>query len=341
MLTLYQADGLCGNDAFSPAAGSPAIDAGAPGVLDLDGSPRDIGAYGGPSADPGILIDDDGDGFNAASDCDDGDAAVFPGASEVCDGVDNDCDGDIDGALAPGATDWFPDVDEDGFGSDADIVTACDAPPGYIGTGGDCADRDADINPSAAEVCDDIDNDCDDIVDDGLTTTYYFDGDADGYGDPGITVDRCDGAPPNTSTDGGDCNDNDADINPGMEELCDGIDNDCNGDADTELFTTWYRDADADLFGNDEITKDGCTEPQGFVANGGDCNDENPNVHPDAIDDSVDTIDQDCDDSDGQPFASEKLLPASECGCSATNSGGMGWWAVLGAAGLLLRRRRS
>ncbi|NCG21668.1 MAG: hypothetical protein GWP91_21850, partial [Rhodobacterales bacterium] len=340
MLSLYQADGLCGNDAFTPAVGSPAIDAGTPGPLDLDGSPIDIGAYGGQSADPGILLDDDGDGFTAASDCDDNDAGVFPGAAEVCDGIDNDCDGDIDGALAPGATDWYPDYDGDGFGSEADIITACDPPADYIATGGDCNDRVDTINPSAAEICDDLDNDCNDLIDDGLTTTYYYDQDADGYGDPNNAFDVCDAPPENTTTEPGDCDDVNPDINPGMEEICDGIDNDCNGDADTELYATWYRDADGDEFGYDDNTRDECEQPQGYVEVGGDCNDANANINPAAIDENIDTVDQDCDGTDGQPYSAEALLARSECGCSATENPMGGWWAMLGIMSLLARRRR-
>ena len=152
-------------------------------------------------------VDLDGDGFTDDLDCDDSNASVYPGAPEICDGLDNNCNTVVDEGLVEICGDGIDndcdgDVDE-GFDLDGDGYASCE---------GDCNDNDATINPGAAEICGDgIDNNCNAEVDEG--------GDADGDG-----YTTCDG----------DCDDNDAAINPGAAEICDGIDNDCDGDIDTD-----------------------------------------------------------------------------------------------------------
>ena len=106
--------------------------------------------------------DQDGDGYPAADDCDDGNAAINPGATEVCDGVDNDCDGEIDEDVT---TTWYQDADGDGFGDSDVTADACEKPSGYVPTGNDCDDDEAEAFPGNTEVCDGIDNDCDGEVD--------------------------------------------------------------------------------------------------------------------------------------------------------------------------------
>ena len=187
-----------------------------------------------------IDADGDGDGFDSVDwggdDCDDGDAAINPDAAELCDGVDNNCDGATDGPDAADAGDWFADDDGDGFGDAGEVLTACEVPPGYVDIDGDCDDGDAAINPDAAEVCDGIDNDCDGLIDDddpdvdlSTGTDWYVDGDGDGFGDPGVPAVLTCAAPPGSYTaDGTDCDDGDAAINPGAVDVCDGIDNDCD-----------------------------------------------------------------------------------------------------------------
>ena len=98
-----------------------------------------------------------------SSDCDDA-KSVNPGADEICDSVDNDCDSDIDEDAVDGTT-WYADADSDGYGRSEDSVTTCDELSGYVDVDGDCDDDDADINPLAAEFCDEVDNDCDDEID--------------------------------------------------------------------------------------------------------------------------------------------------------------------------------
>lgn len=122
--------------------------------------------------------DADADGYVACEECDDSSASVNPRASEVCNEIDDDCDGITDGGTATDATVWYPDADGDGFGARGG-VTDCVPPDGYIADGGDCADTNPDINPSAAEVCDGTDQDCDGETDEGACGTPDDTGDAD------------------------------------------------------------------------------------------------------------------------------------------------------------------
>ncbi len=106
-------------------------------------------------------LDGEGSDAHGGVDCNDADAAIHTGATEVCDSVDNDCDGTVDGATATDALTWFPDVDGDSYGDPNSGVVSCSAPSGYIATGQDCDESDATINPGAAEDCNDgIDHDC-------------------------------------------------------------------------------------------------------------------------------------------------------------------------------------
>jgi hypothetical protein len=101
-----------------------------------------------------------------ATDCDDSDPAVNPAATEVCNGVDDDCNGSVDGVSAVDASDWYADDDLDGYGDPSDVTTACSAPSGTVADATDCDDSDPDTNPGGTETCDGVDNDCDGTVDD-------------------------------------------------------------------------------------------------------------------------------------------------------------------------------
>ncbi len=194
---------------------------------DSAGDDDDSAAGGGTPA----AIDSDGDGFEESVDCDDSNGAVNPGATEVCDLVDNNCNS---------ATD-------EGFDADNDGVSTC-GPDGVPGTSDDdCNDTPgvgSGINPGATEVCDpnDTDEDCNgfaDGFDSGVTglTYYYPDDDGDGYGDSTQGLEACE-PPANWIADGSDCNDSDGDIRPGATEHCDGIDNDCDSSTtETNLVT--------------------------------------------------------------------------------------------------------
>ena len=127
-----------------------------------DQPPADTGADEPWHEDNEPWHDDDGDGYTDQVDCDDGDPGVHPGADELCNGIDDDCDGEVDGAMAAGASDWFRDQDGDGVGASDSVLRRCEAPTGYVADGGDCDEADATVYPGAPEVCDDGRiNDCD------------------------------------------------------------------------------------------------------------------------------------------------------------------------------------
>ncbi len=163
----------------------------------------------------------DTDSYGDACDCDDTNGDINPGATEVhCDGLDNDCDaGTVDA----------PDGDSDGV----DICDVTDA-NNPDGVGVDCDDADPDNTPGATEICDGADNNCDGTADEGLAvSTWYQDADGDGYGDPNVSLDTCDGNQGAYIASAGDCDDTRDDVNPGALEVCgDGADTDCDGSVD-------------------------------------------------------------------------------------------------------------
>jgi len=167
-----------------------------------------------PKPETGIIgqddtgaVDADGDGYNASDDCDDSNASTYPGAAEECDGVDNDCDDEIDEDVM---NTYYADGDSDGFGTDDDTSDACESPTGYVAVDGDCDDADDSIYPDADELCDGVDNDCDDEIDEGWDdATWYADDDGDGFGDSDDTTTACE-QPTGYVDNGDDCDDGDA-----------------------------------------------------------------------------------------------------------------------------------
>ncbi|MDG1481038.1 MAG: putative metal-binding motif-containing protein, partial [Myxococcota bacterium] len=103
-------------------------------------------------------VDADADGYDAEEDCDDANSMVNPSASEICDGVDNNCDGSVDEDVT---STFYADVDDDGFGNAEQTAEACEKPDGFVPIGSDCDDTNGEVYPSAPEQCDGVDNDCD------------------------------------------------------------------------------------------------------------------------------------------------------------------------------------
>lgn len=207
--------------------------------------------------------DVDRDGHVADDDCDDGDPAVHPGAAEICDHVDQDCDTAID-EDATDPTTWYDDDDGDGYGDPDHSTLACDAPSDTTIDDSDCDDSDGGVHPGAAEACDGTDQDCDGHTDEGVLTTYYWDDDGDGYGGSDKTTEDC-SAPSGYVATSTDCYDQNADVNPGQTswfevERGDGsFDYDCDGAETGEdetistcsLSTSTSPDADAECEGDD------------------------------------------------------------------------------------------
>ena len=126
------------------------------------------------------------------------------------------------------------DQDEDGYGDSNSILESCEAPAGYVDVAGDCDDIDNFSNPQAVEYCDGADNNCDGNIDEAGAVgsiDHYIDLDGDGFGDDTTQTSGCT-VPTGSVLQGGDCDDNESTANPAALEVCDGIDNDCDGDVD-------------------------------------------------------------------------------------------------------------
>jgi hypothetical protein len=240
-------------------------------------------------------------------DCDDGDAAISPAASEVCDGDDNDCDGSVDEAGATGLLTLYLDADGDGYGVSGSTTASCTVPSGYSATADDCDDADAAENPAALERCDGDDDDCDGLTDEASATdalTFYRDADGDTFGDASATTTAC-AVPSGYVTDATDCDDSAAGISPSASEACNGQDDNCDGLTDEATAVdapTWYTDTDGDGYGDTAMTTVACTAPAGAVATGGDCNESSVAVNPGASE-RCNTLDDDCDGSTDEDSA--------------------------------------
>ena len=135
-----------------------------------------------------IISDRDGDGYLSDEDCDDSDPFVNPSEEETCDGVDNNCNGQVDEGVL---SEFYEDQDGDGFGDENSILEACQIPEGYVNNGNDCNDQNSLTYPGAPEQCDDADNDCDEEVDEDIVEQWFYDADGDGYGNPEDSIDTC------------------------------------------------------------------------------------------------------------------------------------------------------
>jgi len=222
--------------------------------------------------------DRDGDGYvgvgccNGAGcgrDCDDGRPTISPDATEVCNGLDDDCDGDVDEGVG---VEGFADLDGDLHGDPDAPLRSCFGSPRFSAVGDDCDDGDVFVHATQHELCDEVDNDCDDEVDeDASAIAWYEDADGDGFGDPeGATISSC-ARVGGFSTLPLDCDDSNAEISPLAEEVCNGVDDDCDG------FTDLGSDAD----------EDGACDVD-------DCGPDDPTVAPGAPE-LCDGRDNDCD----------------------------------------------
>lgn len=260
---------------------------------DRDGWGDDGLTYVGCEPDVGYVYE--------GGDCDDTQRTVYPGADEVCDGLDNDCDGatdddDTDVPVDPAT--WYRDADGDGWGTDADTMQACTPDEGYVPDVGDCDDSSATIFPLAAETCNEVDDDCDGAIDEGVETSFYRDADGDGHGDPSVLFSACT-APAGFVVAFDDCNDLDPAISPSAAELCATVevDDDCDGlsdEDDASDVPTWYLDADSDGYGAPDTTTVQCAAPLSHVTDGTDCDDGRDGVNPAATETCLTTFDDDC-----------------------------------------------
>ncbi|MEC7985979.1 MAG: putative metal-binding motif-containing protein [Myxococcota bacterium] len=250
-----------------------------------------------------ISYDNDADGFPSTEDCDDTNSLINPGAVEVCDGVDNNCDGNIDEGV--GST-FYIDTDGDGFGDSAQSLIRCEGEEGIVPNGGDCNDNDPLVYPLAEEVCDGIDNNCNDETDEDTGDEYYLDMDGDGFGagdSPTLLCDALDGYALNND----DCDDTQDDVYPSALEICDEKDNDCDGDVDEDGNSTYYLDADGDGYGNSDISISACSPPEEYSSMGEDCDDSDSLIYPDAIE-KCDGIDNNCNGNTDGEEAVDSLL---------------------------------
>jgi hypothetical protein len=231
-------------------------------------------------------------------DCNDACASCHPGGVEVCDGLNNDCDGQTDEGNIGQI--WYRDADGDGYGNPNVTLQRCNQPSGYVANDDDCNDACASCYPGGVEVCDGLNNDCDGQTDEGnIGQIWYRDADGDGYGNPNVTAQACN-QPSGYVTNYDDCNDACASCYPGALELCDGLNNDCDGQTD-----------EGDVCGEPDSDADGDPDAS-------DCNDADASVHHGAAE-ICDAQDNDCDgqtdegdvcaepdsDGDGDPDASD------------------------------------
>jgi len=301
--------------------------------------------YAGLSSSAG---DEDCDGYAPTSagglDCDDTNAEINPDASDICDDIDNNCDGNVDEDTSYGTT-WYTDADDDGYGTDDETIIACEEPAGYADNTRDCDDGNASRHPDADEYCNGVDEDCDGATDDDPVdgSTWYADVDEDGYGSDADTVASCDPVDDYLSS-GGDCDDTLSRVHPGATEYCNGEDDDCNGSVDDDAANpeTWYQDSDNDGYGDVSVTTETCDQPDGYVANSRDCDDADATSYPGAPGWTEACKPYDTGDT-GDSSGTGSQKPGG-CDCATGDGGGRlvaGWWMLATLSALLVGRRRS
>ena len=277
-----------------------------------------------PNEIPAGYVPPKADNPIGAFDCDDSNSQVYPAAQEVCDEIDNDCNGEVDDYTGLNAPIWFADADGDGFGFFDNSIQTCVPPANYVEGYGDCDDSDALIHPwvegqeGGVEVCDEEgkDENCNGIINEDSasnTSVWYQDSDGDGFGANFIFRHACE-QPQGFIPETGDCNDLDASIYPAAQEACNNTDDNCDGSIDEGYnitaptgSTIFYADQDGDGFGTSAFVRLQCSEPSGFVSNSDDCNDNTVLISPDA-DEYCNEIDDDCDGDVDEEDALDKSV---------------------------------
>lgn len=252
------------------------------------------------------------------TDCDDTTAETYPGAPEICDGKNNDCD--EDGTADENADDeafvvYYEDRDEDNHGNPLISRSMCPTTArtlGYVPDGDDCNDNDPSVYPTGEPetICNDADDNCDGVADEGLTSNYYPDYDTDGYGDSSVTAtSKCTDLYTSWVTNRTDCNDSNFFINPSRVEICNEVDDDCDGTADEELRAIYYLDQDEDGYGSSEAKSLCISSHDDYVANDDDCDDSRDDIG------AKSTYYEDSDgDTYGDPRSTAELCPSDHAG---------------------------
>ena len=201
---------------------------------------------------------------------------------------------------------FYRDSDGDGFGDSGDYVEDCYAPSGYVGNANDCDDSDVSVHPGSAEVCNGQDDNCNDMVDEGVSITFYRDADGDRYGNPNSTTRAC-SAPSGYVLNNLDCNDGDISIKPTATEICDNVDQDCDGLKNNGILSYYYRDGDGDGQGYVGSSTLGCVDSSNklrdiygneiggsWSENSLDCDDSKSNIRFGINETKCDGIDENC-----------------------------------------------
>ncbi|HIA01623.1 MAG TPA: hypothetical protein EYN66_06885 [Myxococcales bacterium] len=246
-----------------------------------------------------------------AGDCNDNEAKANPMALEICDLVDNDCNGEIDELGAMGCVSYYKDGDKDGYGSKGSQQCQCGPTKEFpVSKGGDCDDKNSNANPGAAEFCGGSDENCDGTVDEVGAKgckNYYRDVDGDGWGNEKQSQCQCKPEGLYNSLKPGDCDDGNKLTNPVAKELCDSQDNNCNtliDEGEPEGCTQWYVDLDGDGWApKNGVSACKCVPEKPYTAQSvGDCNDNNAKINP-AENEICDGKDNNCNTQIDEGFA--------------------------------------